>query len=141
MLKALIPTDGSRNSLRAVRHAIELIGQHQRMEIHLLNVQEAADAWEVKRFLTASETRHQQLEHGRRQLKAAQTLLDRERIKYESHVLIGDIPARIAQFARRQHCDKIIMGTRGMGTIGNLILGSVATKVIHLSQIPVTLVR
>ena len=33
------------------------------------------------------------------------------------------------------------MGTRGMGTIANLALGSVATKVIHLANIPVTLVK
>ena len=33
------------------------------------------------------------------------------------------------------------MGTRGMGAMGNLILGSVATKVIHLVDVPVTLVK
>jgi nucleotide-binding universal stress UspA family protein len=33
------------------------------------------------------------------------------------------------------------MGTRGMGAIGNLVLGSVATKVIHLTEVPVTLVK
>jgi len=35
----------------------------------------------------------------------------------------------------------IVMGTRGMGTVANLVLGSVATKVIHLSHIPVILVK
>jgi nucleotide-binding universal stress UspA family protein len=35
----------------------------------------------------------------------------------------------------------IAMGTRGMGTIGNLLMGSVATKVVHLASVPVTLVK
>jgi nucleotide-binding universal stress UspA family protein len=35
----------------------------------------------------------------------------------------------------------IVMGTRGQGAVGNLLLGSVATKVIHLSKVPVTLVK
>jgi nucleotide-binding universal stress UspA family protein len=33
------------------------------------------------------------------------------------------------------------MGTRGMTAIANLVLGSVATKVLHLTQVPVVLVH
>ena len=33
------------------------------------------------------------------------------------------------------------MGTRGMGPVKSLVLGSVATKVIHLAGAPVTLVK
>jgi nucleotide-binding universal stress UspA family protein len=33
------------------------------------------------------------------------------------------------------------MGTRGMTPLASLVLGSVATKVIHLSDVPVTLVK
>jgi nucleotide-binding universal stress UspA family protein len=33
------------------------------------------------------------------------------------------------------------MGTRGMSPIRNLVLGSVATQLIHLADIPVTLVK
>lgn len=141
MLKVLIPIDGSSNSLRAVRHLIKLVGERDAMAVHLLNVQEAADAWEVRRFFTGGEIRRQQLEHGRRQLKAAEAVLARAKIPCESHVLIGEVAATIAKFARRQRCDKIIMGTRGMGSLANLLMGSIATKVIHLTDVPVTLVK
>ncbi len=33
------------------------------------------------------------------------------------------------------------MGTRGLGRISGLMLGSVATKVIHLATVPVTLIK
>jgi nucleotide-binding universal stress UspA family protein len=33
------------------------------------------------------------------------------------------------------------MGTRGLGSLGNLLLGSVAARVVKLSQVPVTLVK
>ncbi len=37
--------------------------------------------------------------------------------------------------------DVIVMGTRGMGALANLALGSTATKVVHLAEVPVTLVK
>ena len=33
------------------------------------------------------------------------------------------------------------MGSRGMGTIASLLLGSIATKVVHLAEVPVTRVK
>jgi nucleotide-binding universal stress UspA family protein len=33
------------------------------------------------------------------------------------------------------------MGTRGFGRIGGLLLGSIATEVMHLAPMPVTLVK
>ena len=46
-----------------------------------------------------------------------------------------------ADLGRRLKCDAIVMGTRGMTVLGNLVLGSVASKVVHLSSVPVTLVK
>jgi nucleotide-binding universal stress UspA family protein len=45
------------------------------------------------------------------------------------------------QLARRLGVDQIVIGSRGLGAIGKLVLGSVATKVAHLARVPVTLVK
>jgi nucleotide-binding universal stress UspA family protein len=37
--------------------------------------------------------------------------------------------------------DQVVIGSRGLGAIGRLVLGSVATKVAHLARVPVTLVK
>jgi nucleotide-binding universal stress UspA family protein len=37
--------------------------------------------------------------------------------------------------------DEVVMGTRGMGALGTLLLGSVAYRVVHLVHVPVTLVK
>lgn len=49
---------------------------------------------------------------------------------------IGDPTARILETARTHDADLIVMGRRGLGPIGRLLLGSVSGKVLQLSGIP-----
>jgi len=51
----------------------------------------------------------------------------------------GDPAEQICLAAVTKECHMIWMGTRGMGGFANLILGSIATKVLHQSKVPVTL--
>jgi nucleotide-binding universal stress UspA family protein len=141
MLKVLVPVDGSSPSKRAIRHVIQLSQTHEAMELHLVNVQERADAPQLMRFRKSNEITPAQLEHGASILTPASRQLDRAGLKYETHVLIGDPAQTIAQFAKEGRFDKIIMGTHGRGGITGLLMGSVATKVLHLTSVPVTLVK
>jgi nucleotide-binding universal stress UspA family protein len=57
-------------------------------------------------------------------------------------VLAGGDPAReIAEAAEREKCDLIAMSTHGHRWLKDLIYGSVASEVRHISRIPVLLVR
>jgi nucleotide-binding universal stress UspA family protein len=141
MKKILLPVDGSPNSDRAVRHAIALAQAVASLEIYLLNVQEPIDAWEVRRFLPAAEIEAMQESAGGDALKSARALLDAAAVAYHPEVRIGPVPETIATAAAEHGCDAIVMGTRGHGGVDNLVLGSVATKVVHLSGVPVTLVK
>jgi nucleotide-binding universal stress UspA family protein len=40
-----------------------------------------------------------------------------------------------------ERAESIVMGTRGLGAMAGLVLGSVAMKVVQLARIPVTLVK
>ena len=141
MLKALVPVDGSSTSERAVRHVISLVKGRDPMEIHLLNVQEEADAPEIRRFMKPADIKRSQLQHGEAALVSAKKLLDRAGVEYQAHVLIGDPAEQIAKYARRGGFDKIIMGTHGHGGLTAMLMGSVATKVLHHATVPVTLVK
>lgn len=141
MLKALVPIDGSRTSERAVRHVIEITKGREPIEVHLVNVQDAADAPELRRFLKSPEIKKAQLEHGEAALATARRLLERAGVPYKTHVLIGDPAESITKLGKRGGFDKIIMSTHGRGAIAGLLMGSVATKVLHLSDLPVTLVK
>lgn len=141
MNRVLVAVDGSPNSLRAVRYLVRSRGRAAPMEVHLVNVQQPIDSPEIRRFKLPRDILRMQRRRGAKQLRAARALLDRSRVPYEAHALIGRVAETIVRFARQRHCSAIIMGTRGMTAFGNLVLGSVATKVVHAARMPVTLVK
>ncbi len=47
----------------------------------------------------------------------------------------------ILEEADAHHCDLIVMGTRGLGRLAGLLLGSVSQKVVQHAKCPVLLVR
>lgn len=54
---------------------------------------------------------------------------------------VGSAGEAIAQFAEEGRFDLVIMGSHGKSALGNLFLGSVATKVLANCQVPVLVVR
>jgi nucleotide-binding universal stress UspA family protein len=62
-------------------------------------------------------------------------------IRFETVVRTGPTAETIAQVSRETGIDHIVMGTRGLGRIQGILLGSVAMKVIHLAEVPITLIK
>ena len=54
---------------------------------------------------------------------------------------VGPAGETIAKFADAGQFDLVVMGSHGYGTLGNLVLGSVATQVLARAKAPVLLVR
>ena len=143
MLKFLMPVDGSPSSGRAVDHLIKKLGWFRdRAEIHLLNVQHHLPyGRRVSSVIGREKIAEYQQEEGMAALKTAMQKLDAAKVKYHHHIGVGEEAEVISQYAKEKGCDQIVMGTRGMGSVSNLVLGSVATKVIHLSPVPVLLLK
>ena len=74
-------------------------------------------------------------------LRAAADVLAAAGIPYEVHALTGEPDAAIAAFARSSGADLVAMATRGRGAMHHLVLGSVALRTAHLSEVPVALMR
>ena len=67
--------------------------------------------------------------------------LTRHGINAKSNWKVGPAGETIAKFADAGQFDMVIMGSHGHGTLGNLVMGSVATQVLANCQVPVLLVR
>ena len=61
--------------------------------------------------------------------------------RVETHVWYGPAAASIVEAAAAQKIDLIVMGSRGLSTVGGLLLGSVSHKVVSLADCNVMTVR
>lgn len=142
MEKILVPADGSASCANAVSFAIDLARRTPQSQVFVINVQEPAPPEVMLEAGIAPETwQASYQEAGRKALEPACKLLDAAGIAYTANVAVGHPVTEIASRAQALNCTRIVMGTRGMGALGNLVLGSVATRVVHAVACPVTLVK
>jgi nucleotide-binding universal stress UspA family protein len=142
----LIPVDGSDNSMRAVDAACRQVADGHPATVHVLNVQPSINWRLVNTDLSQDLIDRFQQEMGETVLESARARVRDAGIGCTSHVEVGDVAQTIARYVRDVHCDQVVMGTRGLdsgaaGAISGLLLGSIATKVPHLVEVPVTLVK
>ena len=141
MARILIPIDGSETALRAVRWVIEQIRAGANHQVSLLNVQPEILSGHARAYFTKTDLDAFMSEQAQEQLAPAQKLLTEANVPYESSFERGHAPMVIADHAKKQGFDQIVMGTRGLNRVSGLLLGSVATGVLHLVDIPVTLIK
>jgi len=137
----LMPVDGSEASGRALDGLISRFGLYKEtVEIHLLNVQRALSS-RAAAHISGDAVPDYHREQGLAEMAQARARLDAAKIPYQHHIAVGEPAEVITRYAKENGCDQIVMGTRGMSSVSNLLLGSVATQVIHLSPVPVLLVK
>ncbi|MBL8430103.1 MAG: universal stress protein [Dechloromonas sp.] len=141
-MKILLPVDGSDCSLRAVDHLITHASWFRDVpEIHLLHVQSPIPIGRVQAHV-GKETLHAYYqEEGQEHLAAAQKKLDAAGRSHMTHIHVGQPAEVIGRVASELGCDLIVMGTHGRGAVAGLIMGSIASRVLHQVPCPVLLVK
>lgn len=141
-MKILLAVDGSEPALRAARHVVAMGAcLATPLSVLLLNVQPPVASGLVRRFVSQEALDAYYRDEARGALEATGQVLTAGGVTAESHVLVGDVAHTIAEFAASQGCEQIVMGTRGLGGVKGALLGSVATEVLHLTDLPVLLVK
>ncbi|OWW19793.1 universal stress protein [Noviherbaspirillum denitrificans] len=141
MLKILLAVDGSDSALHAAAYVAKRASAAKgEYEVHLVNVQYPLHG-SVASFVDSSQIKQYHHEEGMKILNAARAQLDAAGTSSEAHLFVGEPAEVITRFAKEQGCDEIVIGTRGLSGISSLLVGSVATKIIHLSEVPVLLVK
>jgi nucleotide-binding universal stress UspA family protein len=74
-------------------------------------------------------------------LAPAERILKQHGVSFKAGYVIGDIAQQLNGYAMENGIDLIVMGTHGHGAWNNLVMGSVATKVRAITELPVLLVK
>ena len=138
-MKILLAVDGSKPSLDAVDFLIQQAGLYRaKPEVELITVH-----LPVPRMHGVGKEQLGKYyeEEGQANLAPAKKKLDAAGIAYKASVLVGPIAETIVKQADASRCDMICVGSRGMGELGKALLGSTATKVLHLASQPLLIVK
>ncbi len=134
----LVPVDGSVNALGALAVACRRARSRRGVRVVVLNVQPAMPS---SRFASRAAIRDHQERMAAEVFQKVAVVAKREKLRVQQQMLVGLPAIEITRMADAIGADEIVMGTRGLGGVKGLFMGSVAMKVVHLSKVPVTLVK
>ncbi|MEN4919031.1 universal stress protein [Achromobacter spanius] len=141
MKNVLIPIDGSANALRAVNYVIDQVRESGPCSIHLLNVQLPIVSGTVHAFISKEMIQDYYEDEAKAALAQARIALDKAGLTYQTALRVGPVAATLTAYAAEQKFDHIVMGSRGLGAAGSLLLGSVVLKVLQTVHIPVVVIN
>lgn len=128
----LLAVDGSAGCLKATAALIRLLQGHAGPDVDLVQVQpwlgkEAAEAALAPRAWEAS--------------AAARRALEAAGVRWCLHVRMGPAAEQILAAAEDLDSGGIALGSHGLTALESIVLGSVATEVLHTGRRPVLVVR
>lgn len=136
--KILLAADGSEHSIRTAEHAVELARLQEEAQITVIYV------------IDGDTSKHDVLEIGDKQtveskrqerLKPIEEKLDRASVDYSLEIKRGEPGPTIVKFANDESFDLVIIGSRGLNVLQEMVLGSVSHKVAKRAKCPVMIVK
>lgn len=134
----LVAYDGSEHSRKALDMAVK-VAQCSNCKLKVLyafdKVPLVLGDDETKRFIERA------MNKGREKLAEATLHLHDSGIEFSTDTVEGPAAEAILRVAELEGCDLIVMGSRGLGMVQGLLLGSVSYRVLHHASIPVLVVH
>ncbi len=134
--KILVPMDGSKNSMRGLDEAIYLARQCHAIitGLYVIPISNSTDSQisNLEKYL---------LDNASKFMSKAKTRAAQNGIIFDDAIIHGDEGPKIISYANNKSYDIIVIGSRGMGSMKEMFLGSTSNYVLHKSKIPVLIVK
>lgn len=142
-MKVLVATDGSKAALHAVKDAIKLLKalSSPSSSVTLGSIHDDVGSRHAKRFVGIDAVADYLREPSEKELRPARKLLDAACIRQDRVIKTGHSSQEIVDFARSSKFDWIVLGSKGRSAISDILLGSVAQRVLMTATCPVLLVN
>jgi len=135
--RILVPVENSSYDERILDHVRQLV-RYCGASVVLIHV---ADGWAARNIQQLNLRESEEMRDDRVYIEGLATRLTADGLSAEALLATGDPSAEIAAAAERERCDLIAMSTHGHRFIADLIYGSVANGVRHMTSVPVLLLR
>ncbi|MBT2582523.1 universal stress protein [Planococcus sp. ISL-109] len=134
----LLAVDGSENSIRAAKEAVKIAGLVNGAEVTVVYVSDyKEDENEVIHDASAMEFDLAR----RKKIQPVTEMLERKEIFHQVEVLHGIPGPAIVGMTKDKQYDLLVIGSRGLSPIREVMLGSVSHKVVNHAECPVLVVR
>jgi nucleotide-binding universal stress UspA family protein len=140
-MKILLAVDGSSHSKQAVAYLVthfDMLGRDS--AITLINVHSPIPPHAASHLGRESVLQYYK-DESEKAFKGARAALKKAGVGSTDIAKVGDPGDEISATAAKGKFDLVIMGSHGRGLFKNLVMGSVATKVLAGCKVPVLLVR
>lgn len=136
--KILLASDGSEHSLRAAEKAIEMANCTEGSIIEIVFVidSERAKSDVLNNWNTADLG-----DKRKEQIKTVEQKVKEAKVKYEIKILHGEPGPTIVDYTNKNNMDVVVIGSRGLNALQELVLGSVSHKVAKRANCPVLIVK
>jgi nucleotide-binding universal stress UspA family protein len=137
MYGTILVTLDTRPTDRAIiRHVKQLARAVHTRRVVLLHV---ADGWAARTY--GPEAVSPEISEDTAYLREVRTEFEADGIATEVVLAFGDPASEIVRWVEREGCDLVAMSTHGHRFLGDLFLGTTASKVQHRISVPVLLLR
>lgn len=136
--KILLAADGSDHSIRATKEVIKIASLSPNSMVTVVLV---ADYSQAKSDVLHSGSSFELDMKRRKKLLPIEELLKKENINYQVEILRGEPGSAIVEFANKLNYEILVIGSRGLNSLQEMVLGSVSHKVVKRAECPVLIVK
>ncbi len=137
-MKILVPTDGSASSLRASKYAEKLASGYEKCAVISLSVHDPLGLHPVGAKAAVGDDGQDSHESEHKVLRVTP---DKTGLAPDAPLAASHVAQEILKIAETGGFDLIVMGAKGRSPLCDLVMGSVAQKVLVGTRLPVTLVK
>jgi len=135
--KILVPLDGSKFSEKALQRACEVVNAFD-SKLFLLYVVEKSLPINL---LDRKEYLEMVRKFGNKTLEKANNVLSKKGIIAKTFLKEGNIVNEIKKVTKKENCDLIIVGNKGLGAVTRFLLGSVSNKLAQSSSCSLLIIK
>ena len=136
----LVGVDGSENAYKALDSAIGL-AEKLSSKLTLLYVVHVPTSVSEYDTFEASEVFSNLEEDGGKVLGDCESKAKQHNVPVKTILASGDPAQQIIDTAKAEGVDLIVLGSRGLGTVQSLVLGSVSNKIVHYAKGAILIIK